>query len=123
MTKEELQTIMEIAGIKTNTLELKMYLPSEEAVVYMQVGDGSQLDGDCDDNGEEYNGYIDYKCSDWDDCENCFREGDGGIFEYVATGEDATFGELYAKAYDTLVSIYGDHVTDPKFEVQIMRID
>ena len=43
MTKEKLQIIMEIAGIKTNTLELKMYLPSEEAVVYMQVGDGSQL--------------------------------------------------------------------------------
>ena len=78
----------------------------------MQVGDGSQLDGDTDEDGIPYDGYLDYKVSDWDEDENCFREGDGGIFEYRASGEDALFGELYGRAYETLCEIYGEEVIE-----------
>lgn len=106
MTKKELQEKMEKNDILSDTLETRFFLPTENAVVYMQVGDGSQLDGDADEDGIPYDGYLDYKVSDWD--ENCFREGDGGIFEYRISGEDALFGELYGRAYETLCEIYGE---------------
>ena len=87
MTKHKLQKILEKAGIQTNTMELRVFVPTENAVIYMQVGDGSQLDRDEDESGTPYDGYIDYKTSEWDYDENCFAEGDGGIFEYVANAE------------------------------------
>lgn len=64
MTKKELQKQMEKSCILSNTLEMRFFLPVENAVVYMQVGDGSQLDGDTDEDGILYDGYLDYKVSD-----------------------------------------------------------
>lgn len=54
MTKKELQKQMEKSCILSNTLEMRFFLPVENAVVYMQVGDGSQLDGDTDEDGILY---------------------------------------------------------------------
>ena len=121
MTKHKLQKILEKAGIQTSTMELRMFIPTENTAIYMQVGDGSQLDGDEDENGTPYDGYIDYKMSEWDYDENCFTEGDGGIFEYVANAEDATFGELYSRVYDILCYLYEDAVKDADFAVQVLK--
>ena len=85
MTKRKLQKILEKAGIQTNTLELRVFIPTENTVIYMQVGDGSQLDGDEDENGTPYDGYIDYKTSEWDYDENCFTEGDGAFSSMLQT--------------------------------------
>lgn len=41
MTKKELQKQMEKNDILSDTLEMRFFLPTENAVVYMQVGDGS----------------------------------------------------------------------------------
>lgn len=112
MTKKELQKLMEKNGILSDTLEMRFFLPAENAVVYMQVGDGSQLDGDTDEDGIPYDGYLDYKISDWDAGGSCFQEGDGGIFEYRISGEDAMFGELYGRAYETLCDIYGMEIIE-----------
>ena len=65
MTKKELQKQMDKSYILSDTLEMRFFLPTENAVVYMQVGDGSQLDGDTDEDGIPYDGYLDYKVSDW----------------------------------------------------------
>lgn len=73
MTKHKLQKILEKAGIQTNTMELRVFVPTENAVIYMQVGDGSQLDRDEDESGTPYDGYIDYKTSEWDYDENWLR--------------------------------------------------
>lgn len=120
MTKKELQKQMEKSYILSDTLEMRFFLPTENAVVYMQVGDGSQLDGDTDEDGIPYDGYLDYKVSDWDEDENCFREGDGGIFEYRASGEDALFGELYGRAYETLCEIYGEEAIEDMDSSQVL---
>lgn len=37
MTKHKLQKILEKAGIQTNTMELRVFVPTENAVIYMQV--------------------------------------------------------------------------------------
>lgn len=121
MTKRKLQKILKNAGIQTSTMELRVFIPTENTAIYMQVGDGSQLDGDEDENGTPYDGYIDYKMSEWDYDENCFTEGDGGIFEYVANAEDATFGELYSRVYDILCYLYEDAVKDADFAVQVLK--
>lgn len=120
MTKKELQHQMEKNGILSDTLDVRFFLPTENAVVYMQVGDGSQLDGDTDEDGIPYDGYIDYKISDWDENESCFQEGDGGIFEYHISGEDALFGELFGRAYETLCEIYGAEVIETIGASQIL---
>lgn len=120
MTKKELQKQMDKSYILSDTLEMRFFLATENAVVYMQVGDGSQLDGDTDEDGIPYDGYLDYKVSDWDEDENCFREGDGGIFEYRASGEDALFGELYGRAYETLCEIYGTEVMEEMDPSQVL---
>ena len=121
MTKHKLQKILEKAGIQTNTMELRVFVPTENAVIYMQVGDGSQLDRDEDESGTPYDGYIDYKTSEWDYDENCFAEGDGGIFEYVANAEDAILGELYSRVHDVLCYLYEDAVEDADFAVQVLK--
>lgn len=74
MTKHKLQKILEKAGIQTNTMELRVFVPTENAVIYMQVGDGSQLDRDEDESGTPYDGYIDYKTSEWDYDETASRK-------------------------------------------------
>ena len=56
MTKKELQKQMEKSCILSDTLEMRFFLPVENAVVYMQVWDGSQLDGDTDEDGILYDG-------------------------------------------------------------------
>ena len=120
MTKKKLQKMMEKNGILPDTLEIRFFLPTENAVIYMQVGDGSQLDGDEDEDGIPYDGYLDYKISDWDEGENCFQEGDGGIFEYRISGEDALFGELYGRAYETLCDIYGAEAMEDMDASQVL---
>ena len=123
MTKKKLQKILEKAGIQEHTLEMRLFIPTADEIVYMQVGSGDQLDGDCDENGIPYDNYIDYKQSEWDDCENCFTEGDGGLFEFVADDEDGALGILLGRAYDTLSYIYGeDEVDDPDFAVQVLAM-
>ena len=44
MTKRKLQKILKNAGIQTSTMELRVFIPTENTAIYMQVGDGSQLD-------------------------------------------------------------------------------
>lgn len=123
MTKKKLQKILEKAGIQEHTLEMRLFVPTADEIVYMQVGSGDQLDGDYDENGIPYDNYIDYKQSEWDDCENCFIEGDGGLFEFVADDEDGALGILLGRTYDTLAYIYGeDEVDDPDFTVQVLAM-
>lgn len=123
MTKKKLQKILVKAGVQENTLEMRLFIPTADEIVYMQVGSGEQLDGDCDEDGTPYDNYIDYKQSEWDDCENCFTEGDGGLFEFVANDEDGMLGILLGRAYDTLVDIYGENeVNGTDFVVQVLAM-
>lgn len=121
MTKELVQEIIRKANIQ-DAWETRVFVPTENVVIYVQVGDGSQLTKeDVDADGRRCNGYLDYTISYWNEEGSFFVEGDGGIFAYVVTGVDIDGGELYTRIYDLLVYLYGNLVKEDKFTIQILQ--
>lgn len=122
MTREALQTTILLIDPKlSEKLEMKIFIPTENEIVYMQVGTGDQLDGECDENGVPYDGYIDYSISKWSDTSGFFEEHDGGIFEFVSNRHDEMYGVLTNRCFDTLLDIYGSEVVESEnFTVQIL---
>lgn len=120
MKKNDLIKQLHNAGVDAATLEIRLFIPSANELLYMQVGDGSQLDDeDCDEDDVPYDNYIDYTEYDWDG--NEFDEIDGGIFAYHTTKEDSSFGELAAHMYATLCFIYDEETVENKnFTVQLL---
>lgn len=123
MTREELQNRILLAGPKfSEKLEMKIFVPTENEIVYMQVGCGDQLDGECDENGIPYDGYIDYSISKWSDASGFFEEHDGGMFEFVSDHYDEMYGALANRCFDTLMYIYSREVVENEnFTVQILN--
>lgn len=123
MTKDTLKFLIALEFPKRyDMLEMRFFIPTQNDIVYMQVGSGDQLDGDCDENGVPYDAYIDYSISRWDESSNFFTEYDGGIFEFVSNENEDFLGILKSRSYDTLVEIYGkETVEDENFIVQVLK--
>lgn len=120
MKKEKLRRLLKKHGIAEDALDVRLYIPSVDEFVYMQVGDGSQLDrDDRDENGIPYDSYIDYTQHTWNSDE--FTEEDGGLYMYRLGKQDEKYGELISRVYDTLGFIYGDdEVEDDEFQVVVL---
>lgn len=99
--------------------DILLYVPSENEIIYMQLGDGSQLDAE--DIAKGFTGYIDYTVSAFDaDGDNYFSEKDGGLFLYQETEEDEE--EFLHHIFDALTFIYSDDiVNDSDFDVILLR--
>lgn len=120
MKEDKLRRLLKKHGIGKDALDVRLYIPSADEFVYMQVGDGSQLEpDDRDASGVPYNSYIDYTQYTWDADE--FAEEDGGLYMYHLEKRDDKYGELIARVYDTLGFIYGDDtVEDDEFQVVVL---
>ena len=94
--------------------ECKVYVPSKDnpdAVIYMQDGDGSQLNASDYRNG--YDAYIDYEILDG------WGKGDGGIYMYK---NNELEDEWTDKIRDALIFIY-DFVDDNQIVYELEPID
>lgn len=122
MTKTSLQRILWKANVH-NLWETRIFVLSKNDIIYVQIGDGSQLmDDDVDEDGKKCDGYLDYKISSWNEEGSYFEEGDGGILTYAKDkGEDALYGELYTRMYDLLLYLYEDAVKEEGFDVQVLH--
>lgn len=60
-------------------MELLLWIPDYESIIYVQDGSGDQLESEDYEAG--YNDYIDYTISEMNG-DNAFEEGNGGLFLY-----------------------------------------
>ena len=119
MTRKEFLEKIEESKLPKDPAELYLFIPSINEILYMQAGDGGQLDGDCDDDGNPYEAYIDYAqyaCESPD-----FEEVDAGIYMFhPIPEEEEKYGVLVARMYELFCVIYGSSaVTDEDFDFLI----
>lgn len=116
-SREDCQSILLEHGF-SGEYDLLLYVPSVNECVYMQTGDGSQLISEDYENG--FDSYIDYKTSVFGkSTENCFEEGDGGLYMYKSTASIAE--DFLNHVYDVLLEIYGNTVSDDDFTIMFMK--
>lgn len=105
MTKNQLAKKMTKSGIAKSALEIRLYIPTKDELIYMQVGDGD---------------YIDYTQYTWEYGE--LEDVDGGTYEYNTTEQDKELGVLGANIYDALRFIYSrKEVSSRDFDVIILQ--